>query len=321
MRLDALNTVPLGVPVTGTNMTRLTFDLNSNNQIKIGRVFYRFPATPKLRFTIDATGGRFIANMPTFNSSLVNPITGSVSRFGRANPIYYQGILGGGATANYRFNDIFKLSLGYLARNANDPLDNNGLFNGSYAIITQLEISPVDFVDLGLTYAHAYYPQAEGFVTGGTGSRLANRPFGQLPTSANHFGLQSSFRIYRNFILSGWVGVSLAYAENNGTGFQGAIVNKNDQATIFNWALTFAFLDLVKPGSLTGVVIGNPPKVTDNDSGPDNPDTPWHIEGFYRYPITDNISISPGLLLIINPEGNSNNDTILVGSVRTVFKF
>ena len=47
----------------------------------------------------------------------------------------------------------------------------------------------------------------------------------------------------------------------------------------------------------------------------------WHLEGFYRYPVTKNISINPGLLILINPEGDNDNDTIYVETIRTIFKF
>ncbi|MEO1377904.1 MAG: carbohydrate porin, partial [Cyanobacteria bacterium J06635_10] len=33
------------------------------------------------------------------------------------------------------------------------------------------------------------------------------------------------------------------------------------------------------------------------------------------------ISITPGLLVIFNPEHNNDNDTIYVGTVRTTFSF
>ena len=45
VRLDALNTVPFGPEVTGTNMTRLAFERNTNNSLVIGKLFYRFPIT------------------------------------------------------------------------------------------------------------------------------------------------------------------------------------------------------------------------------------------------------------------------------------
>ena len=235
VRLDALNTVPFGVQTTGTNMTRLAFERNTNNSLDIGKLFYRFPVTDKLRFHIDATGGRYNLNVSdNFNKLFANAITGSISRFGRFNPIYIQGARGAGVTAVYDFSDSVNLSLGYLARNAGNPDEENGLFNGSYAALAQLAVKPTDNLDLGLTYVRAYYPENRAFVSGLTGSRLANAPFGQVATSADHFGIQSSFRISSAVTLSGWAGLTLANAESDGVGFNGANVNRDDDATIFN---------------------------------------------------------------------------------------
>ncbi len=322
VRLDALNTVPLGVQTTGTNMTRLAFERNTNNSLDIGKLFYRFPVTDKLRFHIDATGGRFNLNAAdNFNKLFASPITVSISRFGRFNPIYIQGARGAGITAVYDFSDSVNLTLGYLARNADNPDEGNGLFNGSYAALAQLAVKPISNLDLGLTYVRAYYPQGQAFVSGLTGSQLANAPFGQVATSADHFGLQSSFHINSAITLSSWAGLTLANAQNDGVGFNGVEVTQDDDATILNWAVTLGVSDLGKEGSLTGLVIGNPPRVTSNDSGAENDDLPWHLEGFYRYPVSKNISINPGLLVVINPEGDSDNDTIYVGTIRTILKF
>ena len=322
VRLDALNTVPFGSNVTGTDMTRLAFERNTNNSLVIGKLFYRFRVTDKLRFHVDATRGRFNLNASNnFNRLFANAVTGSISRFGRFNPIYIQGAGGSGVTAVYDLTDSLSLSLGYLARNADAPNEGNGLFNGSYAALAQLAVKPSDSLDLGLTYVRAYYPTGRAFVSGLTGSRLANAPFGQIATSADHFGIQSSFSISSALTLSSWVGLTLAYAETDGIDFNGTSVDQDDRATILNWAVTLAFPDLGKEGSLAGFVLGNPPRVTSNDSSSENNDAPWHLEGFYRYPVTDNISINPGLLVVINPEGDNDNDTIYVGTIRTIFRF
>ena len=322
VRLDALNTVPFGSNVTGTDMTRLAFERNTNNSLVIGTLFYRFRVTDKLRFHVDATRGRFNLNASNnFNRLFANAVTGSISRFGRFNPIYIQGAGGSGVTAVYDLTDSLSLSLGYLARNADAPNEGNGLFNGSYAALAQLAVKPSDSLDLGLTYVRAYYPTGRAFVSGLTGSRLANAPFGQIATSADHFGIQSSFSISSALTLSSWVGLTLAYAETDGIDFNGTSVDQDDRATILNWAVTLAFPDLGKEGSLAGFVLGNPPRVTSNDSSSENNDTPWHLEGFYRYPVTDNISINPGLLVVINPEGDNDNNTIYVGTIRTIFRF
>ncbi len=322
VRLDALNTEPLGVSITGTNMTRLAFDGNTDNSLEIGQLFYRFPITKKLRVTVDGTGGRFFSNTSNFNSFFSDPLIGSISRFGRFNPIYLQGVLGAGVTGVYKFNDNINLSLGYLARNADNPNEENGLFNGSYAALAQLAIAPTKNLDLGLTYVHSYYPEGKAFVSGATGSRLANAPFGSIATSADHFGLELSYKISPDFIFAGWGGLTEAHAQNDGVGFGNTIVDDGDNATIFNWAVTLAFPDFLgSKRSFAGLVIGQPPKVTSNDSGAEDPDTAWHLEADYRYQVNDHITINPGLLVILNPEHDSNNDTIWVGTVRTVFNF
>lgn len=321
VRLDATNAQVFGPPLTGTQMTRLTFDLNTENQVEIGRLFYRFPVGKKLKVTVDATGGRYNANLPNYNKLFAHPFTGSISRFGRHNPIYYQGILGAGVSARYTFSNAIDFSLGYLARKGNEPEEGKGLFNGSYAAIAQLGIYPTNKIDLGLTYVRAYYSRGEAFVSGATGSRLANAPFGSLPTSADHFGFQSNFRITPTFNLSGWFGWSQAYAESQGLGFAGAMVNQGDQADMLNWAVSFAVLDLGKQGSVTGLMVGQPPKVTSNQGGLDDPDSAWHIQAQYRYPINDNIDLNPGFFVIINPENNSENSAIWIGTIRGIFRF
>ncbi|MGB6297780.1 MAG: iron uptake porin [Rivularia sp. (in: cyanobacteria)] len=320
LRLDALDITAFGNNVTGTNMTRLAYERNTNNQVDIGKLFYRFPVNKKLRLHIDATGGRFNLNASdNFNKLFANPIIGSISRFGRFNPIYIQGALGAGISAVYDFDKSLSLSLGYLARNGNNPNDKNGLFDGSYAALAQLAFKPSKKIDLGLTYVRAYYPGGRAFVSGATGSRLANAPFGGIATSADHFGFQSSFRLSKKAVISGWAGLTNAQAEDSGV-FNGVAVNENDDADIFNWAVTLGLPNLGKKGSLAGFVVGQPPTVTDSDAV-ENDDKSWHLESFYRYPVNNNISITPGLLVILNPEGNDDNDTIYVGTLRTIFRF
>ena len=138
------------------------------------------------------------------------------------------------------------LALGYLAREnfATDP--NIGLFGGGYAALAQLEVRPSQGVNLGLTYVRAYYPTGAVAVTAGTGSRLANAPFGNLATSADHLGVQSSLRLGPGVNLSGWAGLSFANAETSG-----GAVTAGDSATLFNWALTLGLPNLGgrgKPG-------------------------------------------------------------------------
>jgi len=49
--------------------------------------------------------------------------------------------------------------------------------------------------------------------------------------------------------------------------------------------------------------------------------TQTNIEAFYKFPLSENISITPDLQFIINPNNNSSNSLITVGTLRTVFSF
>ncbi len=304
--------------VTGTGMTRTAFDEGSDGSVRIGKLYYTFAigessesdhsghghdshghneakeadeghsehlhgaAEGKLSFVIDAVGGEFNENFANFNEYFSEELTGAISRFGRFNPIYYQGLEGTGATVNYNFNDAIALSVGYLAPRASEPLEGAGLFNGSYAAIAQLSFEPTDKLGFGLNYSRGYYAPGELVVSGETGSENANAPFGEdIATTADHLGLQGRYQISDRVNISAWGGVSFANARTDGDN-DGFAVNKGDNATIFNWAVTLAFPDLFAERSLGGIIFGQPPKVSSNDSGAEDDDSAWHIEAQYR---------------------------------------
>lgn len=148
----------------------------------------------------------------------------------------------------------------------------------------------------------------------GVGSTYANDPFDGENNTANSYGLEANFQISPRFALGGWVGYIRAEAVSG--------ANEGANATIFNYAVNLAFLDLFKEGNLGGIVVGLPPKVTSNDiDDREDQDASLHLEAFYRFQVTKNIGITPGVLVIINPEHNKANNTIYVGTIRTTFSF
>jgi Carbohydrate-selective porin, OprB family/S-layer homology domain len=359
-QLQARNITSFSGAVTNTNMTRLGYDGSNDNAIELRRLEYRFPLgalTTVFVGTGTNDGLEYNDSIPTL-SPVESSGSGAISRFGRFNPIF-RASTGTGIILNHKFGPEFTagnkltLSLGYLAPtgDAQDPTVDRGLFNGSHAALAQLVFQPTPNIGLGVTYVNAYYSTGSG-ISGGTGSGFANNPFNSsqqtdasttataaqrltnVPTTTNAVGVQGSIRLGPKFILSGWAGVTDAKAERRVIGGGSAIdpfVRRGDKATIWNWAVTLAFPDLLKEGNLGGVVFGMPPKVTDNDYGFNNrtatsvrredSDTSYHLEAFYRYRLNDNIAITPGFLVIFNPEHNSANDTIYVGTLRTTFTF
>ncbi|NET38016.1 MAG: carbohydrate porin [Cyanothece sp. SIO1E1] len=271
-----------------------------------------------LSVVVDAFGGEFNENVANFNEFFAEEIDGAISRFGRFNPIFFQGLEGTGASLTYNFSEVVSLSAGYLAPEASEPGEGFGLFNGSFAALGQLSIFPTDDISLGLTFVHAFFPgDADEFaVSGETGSELANEPFGDVATSANLLGFQGMFDINRRLSLSAWAGITFAEAEADGEG-----VFAGDDATIINWAVTLAFPDLFREGNLGGLLVGQPPRVVFNSGGPDEADASVQVEAQYQHRINDNIRINPGFFVILNPENEADNDPIFVGTIRLIFNF
>ena len=343
-RLQARNTTQFNNAVTGTNMTRLGFDGDQGNAVELSRLEYRFPLGDLTTVYIGTgtnDGLEYNDMVPTLNP-LESSANGSISRFGRFNPIY-RAATGTGLVVNHKFGSEFtfgskfNLSLGYLVPTAiaSNPVDGNGLFNGNYAALGQLVFQPSPALSLGFTYVNGYYRNGTG-ISGSTGSAFADSPFNNAvnitPTRTNAFGLEGSFRLNPRMIISAWGGYTRAEAlKTGGNTPADPIINKGDKADIWNWALTLAFPDFLKEGNLAGIVVGQPPRAGGSEYGVRNPgvtqarrrdlDTSLHVEGFYRYRFNDNISITPGLLVIFNPEHNNSNGTEYVGTIRTTFAF
>lgn len=324
---------------------------SSDGVFRLDKLSYSFPLSDRGRLRFIATGGKLTDFAPSLNALDFDEAgLGSISEFGQYNSIYRLSGAGAGVGLDYRFNDAIRLSLGYLGGNRtsaaspdNSSLifglgDNgNGLFGGTYGAIAQLSFRPLKSLDVGLTYIRSYFSPNDVFnqrpgVGGGTGSHHSSFPLGGGPMESNAYGLQLSYQLNPSLIISGWAGVQNVTAPSGGTNPLGQrLSNPGDRATIINWAVTLALPDFLKEGSLAGFVFGQPPKVTSSDgrftpnfgTGPlqDYQGESFHIEAFYRYPLTKNISITPGVVIITNPEYNSANPMITIGTIRTTFSF
>ncbi len=326
-RIQAKN-VPNFQTATGTNNARLAYEgagTDFSNGAFIDKAYYR-TSFGKASVTIDATGGELYTNVPNGNPLLASDSMGAISRFGRFNPMYRAGVGGAGISATLPLSEALSVSAGYLADNPATPSTGTGLFGGSSGFLAQANFKPTKDASLGLTYVRTYDRTTNVSVTGGTGSGFANAPFGQgVPTSADNIGIEASYK-FGPAVISGWTGWTKAHAlkTTDVTGLIGAV--KGDDANLFTWSVNLAFPDFGKKGNLAAIIIGQPPKVTKNDFGSTNLNdrkdrkSTFHLEGLYRYAINDKISITPGFVILTNPEGRKN-DTIYVGTVRTTFSF
>ena len=337
LRLQARNIVPFGTNITGTNMTRLGFDGDNSNGFEVDQLFYRFPLLDnKLIVQVDTQNTelneRGFATYTPFESSA----RGAISRYGRFSPIYRQGSGGAGVSLAFNPQGAIGANLAYLAPTASNPGRGFGITDGAYTAIGQINFRLSKVLNVGLTYAHSYDTPRRRAINAfdQTGGVFANAPFGNIATSGNHYGVEANLRLSPKLIVFGWGGYSSLTAEvnpdagpvSNGTTFTG---NRGDNADVWYYAGGIALPDFIKEGSMLGVIFGQPPQVRGNNVREvafggrrrvDN-DISYHLEGFYRYQLTDNIAITPGVLVIFNPEHNYANNTEYVGTLRTTFTF
>ncbi|MEM6753709.1 MAG: iron uptake porin [Cyanobacteria bacterium P01_C01_bin.38] len=325
LRLNAGNITrynrgPFADGITNTDMTRLSFDNvfgESDNDVGLDKLSYAFNLSDALRVKVDATNAELHQNVNTFNPNFEDSGTGAISRYGRFSPIYRQGAGGAGVTVTANPRGKIKLTGAYLARRPNDPQSPNGVFNGANSVFGQVDFQPSKSFNIGASFARTYRNTGRGNrvnIFRSTGSSFATDPFGNAATTANHYSVQANFRPASKISVGGWAGYSTIEALAGG--------NEGADAEVFYWAANLGIRDFGTKNSLLGIIFGQPPKVTDNDvNNREDPDTSYHLEALYRLQVNDNISVTPGVLVIFNPEHNENNDTIYVGTLRTTFSF
>lgn len=294
---------------------------NFNNNFFQVTLYYLFPIGDKVLALLTPAGGLH-ADYSLPADFLFEDFDGgrtALSTFAQRNPIYR---LGGGSGAAFLYNvsDSLAFSAGYYAGEAFIADSGNGLFNGTYTTLAQLAWRPTKRLTVSAAYHHGYFSTGQfgfgdnspAFVVLGpyTGTGVVNNTLAQFPTVTNSYAAQATWRVSPKFAIGGWVGFSNVRAIGVGDG------------EIWTYALQLAFPDLGKEGSLGGIILGAEPYLAklENVSRFSN-DTPFHIEGFYKYQLTDNISITPGVIWLTAPNQNADNEDIVIGTIRTTFTF
>lgn len=311
------------------------FDNGNNNSVGIDALLYQFPVGEKLTVVVEANAGAADDFMETLNPYLDGDGgTGALSQFGTRNPIYYL-VNGTGLAFRYDASDFLSFSAGYLANDAATPTEGSGLFNGPYGAIAQLTLKPTEAFSIGFTYVHAY--NNDFTANGSTGSNRANLRSAllnnpnlpaalssfagvEIPTVSNAYGVQASFQVSPKFVINGFGG----YVNTRTLATRGVL--PRGELDIWTWGVGLAFPDLLRTGSVGGIIVGMEPHVKGGSSGLRNaigrdPDTSLHLEAFYQYRVNDNIAITPGLIWLTAPDMNDNNSDVVIGAIRTTFSF
>jgi len=159
---------------------------------------------------------------------------------------------------------------------------------------------------------------ANGSVVGTTfannPSRARNLVLPLTPVVTNSYGAEAAFRLSDNISISGFASYTNAILIGQGNG------------DIWTYGGGVAFSDFGKKGSVLGLFAGVEPTLrglSANVRPADgfSRDIGYHFEGFYKYQLTDNISVTPGVIWVTNPNQNDDNDDVVIGTLRTTFSF
>jgi hypothetical protein len=218
------------------------------------------------------------------------------------NPLILPLNTGAGAVVQWNpGGSAFSIRAGYVAGNGANPsggvvdspignnlfassssLTNGGLFGDPYQATVEVEFAPKDS---GFAARLQY-----------TNAALGNLDF-------NVGGINLEWAINQSIAVFGRFGF-------------GGISDRISTINPYTWSAGVAFPDLIRPGALGAIAIGQPfvERTVGNS-------TQTNIEAFYKFPLSENISVTPDLQFIINPNNNSSNGLITIGTLRTVFSF
>jgi hypothetical protein len=254
--------------------------------------------------------------------------TGPLSYFAQRNPILNMGYGHGGIAIDWQFAKRASLQAIYTSYQPGNPGKGSGLFDGTTTTGVQLLLTPTDTLDLSLYYVNNY--ASDGCLLTFVGDEClttVNTTTGKsAPLQTNAVGATLTWQISPRISAGAWGGYTKSY-----------IPGQSGSVETTNYMLFLNFPDLLKKGNLGGIYVGQPPKITRSDlpvgnNVPDfintglgraggQPGTTTQIEAFYRIQLTDNISITPGIIHLIQPGNTPDSDSVTIGILRSTFSF
>jgi len=290
---------------------------NTDNTLILSKLSYRFPLSENTRTLLTAKGGQHA----DYNTPAVNPFleddnagTTTLSTFAQRNPILSLGG-GTGVAISHYLHDFLHVGVGYYTPDAQDP--ETGFGNGSYSTGLRLKWKATDNLSFGVNYLHSYFQEgdfgfSDGLSEGETivGTAVVNDILAQFPTVTNAYGMEVFWQANSKLAFGGRFGYTDVKALGEGDG------------EIWNYAVSIIFPDLGHTDNLGGIILGAQPYLgyLENQSGIEN-QIPWHLEGFYKWQVSDQIAVTPGIIWHLNPNQNRREADILTSTMRMTVTF
>jgi hypothetical protein len=225
----------------------------------------------------------------------------------------------------------FSISANYVAANGNVGNPNIGGIGTDGSAQTGTAQIAWNNENFGIAAAYTYTSPQGGLagLYGGNGTPLANIGYA-LSDKVNSVGLSGYWQPSN----SGWLpSVSLGWglnAHSATSSSAGALESAIDGATTQSWYVGLQWTDVFLKGNAAGMAVGQATFLTNSgdESLLEANDGNYAWEWWYKFQVTDNISITPALFYLSRPvgqlqKGNSNSDGFdnFGGLVKTTFRF
>ncbi|KZR68596.1 Carbohydrate-selective porin, OprB family [Prochlorococcus marinus str. MIT 1313] len=336
----------------GLSAMEVAFGESGNpDNVKVDRLWYQFPLGEE--FTVTAGAMVRQDNMLAVWPSNY-PAETVIDFFTYAGaPGTYNLAKGGGAGIWWDDNDSgWSISASYLSANADDGNPNSGgiATDGAGSNGT----AQIAYADerWGAAAAYNYASTDNGVgLYAGNGTPLANDV--QALGTTNSFALSAWWAPentgWMPSVSAGWGINTVTSGDDNVTGLMGLNEDILDSATSQSWYVALQWEDAFVEGNVLGVAGGQPTFVTNLNWDGDFEDAFKHATGkdlddnaadgnyafelWYKFQVTDNISVTPAVFYLSRPYGELTDGTInnkgseddtfsnFGGLVRTTFKF
>ena len=300
LRSGNFSSVPFG---SSSSLFKLDKAETYANTMTLDRLYYRFPALAK---GVYLTAGAQVRNtemawIPTaYKSDILDffAVAGAPGVYNKATGAGF-----GAQWAQPGKNGGFVANLNYVAQNGNDS--SKGEFDATGALNTLAQFG-YRAPQFGVAFGYRYGTEGTRVrtfngVAGNAGTLAANQ-------TSNGYALNAYWQPKTSGIIPS---VSGAYGWNNVQG--PATPNAATNST--TWMAGLQWSDVFAKGNAAGFSIGAP------GNAPTLSKDAIMWETFYRYKVSDNISITPSVFYVSNNQGLKNASSNYGGVIQTSFRF
>jgi Ni/Co efflux regulator RcnB len=275
--------------------------------VSIDRLYYQFPVGKEFTLTAGALvrNTEILAFIPTaYRSQLLDFFTTA------GTPGVYNKATGQGFGAVWKQNvakgqGFWNASLNFIAQDG--EISNEGVFDSDGSLNTTAQIG----------YKGSNWGAAVAYRNGTFGTRTINANGAAYSSligdqDSNSFSIAGYWQPIDTGIIPS-ISVGYGFTDISGS-FPTADASKaadNSQS----WYVGLQWDDAFVKGNAAGIAIGQ------NPSAGKGVEDPLSLEIFYKFQVTDNISITPGLFYITDSSNQAGNQDLWGGVIQTQFRF